>query len=40
MFAAIFARKSTEQNGVNNEEKSVTRQLDIERCLGCRSERC
>ncbi len=28
MIAAIYARKSTEQNGVSDEEKSVTRQVD------------
>ena len=28
MIAAIYARKSTEQNGVSNEEKSVTRQIE------------
>ena len=28
MLAAIYARKSTEQNGVSDEEKSVTRQVD------------
>ncbi len=28
MIAAIYARKSTEQNGVNDEEKSVTRQIE------------
>jgi site-specific DNA recombinase len=28
MIAAIYARKSTEQTGVNDEEKSVTRQID------------
>src|SRR5215468_8561941 len=28
MIAAIYARKSTEQNGVGNEDKSVTRQID------------
>ncbi len=28
MFAAIYARKSTEQTGVNDEEKSVTRQIE------------
>lgn len=28
MIAAIYARKSTEQNGVNEEDKSVTRQID------------
>lgn len=28
MICAIYARKSTEQNGVSEEEKSVTRQID------------
>ena len=28
MVAAIYARKSTEQTGVNDEEKSVTRQIE------------
>ena len=28
MIAAIYARKSTEQNGVGDDEKSVTRQID------------
>jgi hypothetical protein len=28
MIAAVYARKSTEQNGVGDEEKSVTRQID------------
>jgi DNA invertase Pin-like site-specific DNA recombinase len=28
MIAAIYARKSTDQHGVNEEEKSVTRQID------------
>jgi len=28
MIAAIYARKSTEQNGVGDEEKSVTRQIE------------
>ena len=28
MIAAIYARKSTEQNGVADEQKSVTRQID------------
>ena len=28
MIAAIYARKSTEQNGIADEEKSVTRQID------------
>ncbi len=28
MIAAIYARKSTEQYGVSDEEKSVTRQIE------------
>ena len=28
MIAAIYARKSTDQNGVSDEEKSVTRQIE------------
>src|SRR4026208_1141560 len=28
MLAAIYARKSTEQTGVSDEEKSVTRQIE------------
>ena len=28
MIAAIYARKSTEQTGVVDEQKSVTRQID------------
>ena len=28
MIAAIYARKSTEQNGVGDDEKSVTRQIE------------
>ena len=28
MIAAIYARKSTEQNGMSDEEKSVTRQIE------------
>jgi DNA invertase Pin-like site-specific DNA recombinase len=28
MIAAIYARKSTEQSGVNDEERSVTRQVE------------
>src|SRR5215813_13705 len=28
MIAAIYARKSTEQNGIGDEEKSVTRQIE------------
>ena len=30
MIAAIYARKSTEQNGVGDEEKSVTRQIEAQ----------
>lgn len=32
MIAAIYARKSTEQNGVGEEEKSVRRQIDACQC--------
>jgi DNA invertase Pin-like site-specific DNA recombinase len=28
MIAAIYARKSTDQNGLANDEKSVTRQIE------------
>jgi site-specific DNA recombinase len=28
MIAAMYARKSTDQNGVGDEEKSVTRQIE------------
>lgn len=28
MIAAVYARKSTEQNGVADEQKSVSRQID------------
>src|SRR5919112_6884464 len=28
MIAAIYARKSTDQNGISDEEKSVTRQIE------------
>jgi hypothetical protein len=28
MIAAIYARKSTEQNGVGGDEKSVARQIE------------
>jgi hypothetical protein len=28
MIAAIYARKSTDQNGVGDEDKSVTRQIE------------
>jgi len=28
MIAAIYARKSTEENGVADEDKSVTRQIE------------
>ena len=43
MIAAIYARKSTDQDGVADEEKSVTRQIEHarayaaqERLDGCR----
>ena len=34
MIAAVYARKSTEQNGVGDEEKSVTRQVDQSGSIG------
>ncbi len=36
MIAAIYARKSTEQNGVADEEKSVTRQIERARAYAVR----
>lgn len=36
MIAAIYARKSTEQSGVNDEEKSVTRQIEHARAYAAR----
>ncbi len=36
MIAAIYARKSTEQNGVGDEEKSVTRQIEHSRAYAAR----
>ena len=36
MIAAIYARKSTEQNGVSDEEKSVTRQIDHAKAYAAR----
>ena len=36
MIAAIYARKSTEQNGVNDEEKSVTRQIEHAKAYAAR----
>ena len=33
MMAAIYARKSTDQNGVGEEEKSVTRQVALDAIL-------
>jgi site-specific DNA recombinase len=36
MTAAIYARKSTEQNGVADDEKSVTRQIEHARAYACR----
>jgi hypothetical protein len=31
MIAAVYATKSTERNGVSDEDKSVTRQVDHDR---------
>jgi hypothetical protein len=36
MIAAIYARKSTEQNGVGDQEKSVTRQVYSMCCASSR----
>jgi site-specific DNA recombinase len=36
MIASIYARKSTEQNGVTDEEKSVTRQIEHARAYAAR----
>ena len=36
MFAAIYARKSTEQSGVHDEEKSVTRQIEHAKAYAAR----
>src|SRR5882724_9416280 len=36
MIAAIYARKSTEQNGVGDEEKSVTRQIEHARAYAAK----
>ncbi|MCI0407339.1 MAG: recombinase family protein [Acidobacteria bacterium] len=36
MIAAIYARKSTEQNGVGDEEKSVVRQVEHARAYATR----
>ena len=36
MIAAIYARKSTEQNGFNEEEKSVARQIEHARIYAAR----
>jgi DNA invertase Pin-like site-specific DNA recombinase len=36
MIAAIYARKSTEQNGVADEAKSVTRQIDYAKVYAAR----
>src|SRR5262249_26885786 len=36
MIAAIYARKSTEQNGVADEDKSVTRQIDHARAYAAK----
>ena len=36
MIAAIYARKCTEQNGVGDEEKSVTRQIEHAKAYAAR----
>ncbi len=36
MIAAIYARKSTEQTGITDAEKSVTRQIDHARTYATR----
>jgi DNA invertase Pin-like site-specific DNA recombinase len=36
MIAAIYARKSTEQNGVGDDEKSVARQIEHARAYAVR----
>ena len=36
MIAAVYARKSTEQTGVADEQKSVTRQIDHARAYAVR----
>jgi DNA invertase Pin-like site-specific DNA recombinase len=36
MIAAIYARKSTEQNGVGDEEKSVARQIEHAKAYAAR----
>src|SRR6267143_4663801 len=36
MIAAIYARKSTEQNGIGEDEKSVTRQIEHARAYATR----
>src|SRR5437899_11261896 len=36
MIAAVYVRKSTEQNGVGDEEKSVTRQVEHARAYAAR----
>src|SRR5207245_1259705 len=36
MIAAVYARKSTEQNGVGDEAKSVTRQVEHARAYAAR----
>jgi DNA invertase Pin-like site-specific DNA recombinase len=36
MIAAIYARKSTEQSGVNDEERYVTRQIEHEKAYAFR----
>lgn len=36
MIAAIYARKSTDQSGMSDEQKSVTRQIDQARAYAAR----
>ena len=38
MIAAIYARESTEQNGVSDEEKSVTRQIEHAKAYATKKE--
>ena len=38
MIAAIYARKSTEQHGVSDEDKSVTRQIEHAKAYAAKKE--
>src|SRR5258706_8161880 len=40
MIAAIYARKSREQNDVADEQKSITRQVDLESAYAARKGWC